>query len=336
MAAISKEQLAAYLKRAGFPDERIPLMLNIAQRESGLNPMAHNPNRSTGDNSYGLFQINMIDGLGAERLKQFADLGVRSYEDLKDPWKNVQAAKRVFDSQGINAWTTAKAAMKDPAPSFNAGDLSSLSAAEEQSIDPLSAMVSSLIAGSLDEAAQQPRQRGSKAAGQGFIEELKGIDPGTAAQVAAVAALLPASSRPNTAAITPSPTTNLAGLSGNYVYEEGGIGPGGPQTYGPHFDIKKTDLKYFDRQALDPYVMVNGKPLSSGTTVAGGEFGASRDGGARKHVGWDYAFGGSGKLTLANGAQWVASSPSDYGDAAVVRVPGLGDFKILHGKLRPA
>ena len=216
MAAISKEQLAAYLKRAGFPDERIPLMLNIAQRESGLNPMAHNPNRSTGDNSYGLFQINMIDGLGSERLKQFADLGVRSYEDLKDPWKNVQAAKRVFDSQGINAWTTARAAAKDPAPAINVADVDHLLAGSDQSGDPLGAMVSSLLAGSLGEAAQQQRPSGSKAAGLGFIADLKALDPGTAAQVEAVTAFLPRSTpSPNTREMpTTTGGTGLQGVAG--------------------------------------------------------------------------------------------------------------------------
>ncbi|NDD46144.1 MAG: hypothetical protein EBZ24_12315 [Synechococcaceae bacterium WB9_4xB_025] len=191
MAAISERQLVAYLKQAGFPDERIPLMVNIAKRESGLNPLAHNPNRSTGDNSYGLFQINMIDNLGSARLKEYADLGVRSYEDLKDPWKNVQAAKRVFDSQGINAWTTAKAAAGDPAPAVNMADVAPLIAGSDQSGDPLEAMVNSLVAGSLGEAAQKQRPDGSKAAGLGFIENLHALDPGTAAQVAAVTALLP-------------------------------------------------------------------------------------------------------------------------------------------------
>ncbi len=334
MAAISERQLAAYLKQAGFAEDRIPLMVNIARRESGLNPQAHNPNRATGDNSYGLFQINMIDNLGPARLKDFASFGVSSYEDLKDPWKNVQAAKRVFDSQGINAWTTAKAAAADPAPSFAGSALDA--ATSGTSRDPLGAMVSSLLEDTLRESTRKSSAGDQMAASSGFLEQLQEANPGVAAQVAAVAALVPTGNRPTAAAISPSPAATSAGLSGNYVYEEGGIGPGGPQTYGPHFDIKKTDLGYFDRHALDPYVMVNGKPLSSGTTVAGGEFGASRDGGARKHAGWDYAFGGGGRLTLTNGAQWVGSSPSDYGDAAVVRVPGLGEFKILHGKLRPA
>ena len=116
MAALSEGQVGDLLRSAGFPEEKIPLFVKIAQRESGLRPGAHNPNAATGDNSYGLFQINMIGNLGPARLKEFADIGVRSYEDLKDPWKNVQAAKRVFDSSGVNAWTTAKLAAADSAP----------------------------------------------------------------------------------------------------------------------------------------------------------------------------------------------------------------------------
>jgi hypothetical protein len=191
MAALSERQLAGYLRQAGFPEERIPLMVNIAKRESGLNPQAHNPNRATGDNSYGLFQINMIDSLGPARLKQFADIGVRSYEDLKDPWKNVQAAKRVFDSQGINAWTTARAAANDPTPVLRSEEIDLLPAGSGQEADPLGAMVDSLLASSLGQAVQKPRAADAKAAGAGFMQDLSALDPGTAAQIAAVTALLP-------------------------------------------------------------------------------------------------------------------------------------------------
>jgi hypothetical protein len=189
MAAISERQLAAYLKQAGFAEDRIPLMVNIARRESGLNPQAHNPNRATGDNSYGLFQINMIDNLGPARLKDFASFGVSSYEDLKDPWKNVQAAKRVFDSQGINAWTTAKAAAADPAPSFAGSALDA--ATSGTSGDPLGAMVSSLLEDTLRESTRKSSAGGQMAARSGFLEQLQEANPGVAAQVAAVAALAP-------------------------------------------------------------------------------------------------------------------------------------------------
>lgn len=132
MAKLSEGQVAELLRRAGVPEDKVPLMVNIAKRESGLNPFAHNPDRSTGDNSYGLFQINMIDEpgyqLGQERLQQFADLGVRNYEDLKDPWKNAQAAARILKGSGINAWTTAQAASSDPTPNLTGGGAFDLAA----------------------------------------------------------------------------------------------------------------------------------------------------------------------------------------------------------------
>lgn len=118
MSALSEDQVATLLRQAGFPENKIPLMINIGKRESSLNPYAHNPNAATGDNSYGLFQINMIGDLGRSRLKEYADLGIKSYDDLKDPWKNVQAAKRVLDSQGLSAWTTYEAAARDPMPTI--------------------------------------------------------------------------------------------------------------------------------------------------------------------------------------------------------------------------
>lgn len=196
MAALSEGTLAALLRKAGFPEDKVPLMVNIAKRESGLNPLAHNPNAATGDNSYGLFQINMIGNLGPARLKEYADIGVTSYEDLKDPWKNVQAAKKVLDSQGLGAWTTYQAASRDPRPSLAGGDLSELMSATDpqavaaQRVDPLSAAFGSLFgARAAKQAAVAPVK--DKAMGVDFVEQLREIDPGAAAQVAAVTALLP-------------------------------------------------------------------------------------------------------------------------------------------------
>jgi murein DD-endopeptidase MepM/ murein hydrolase activator NlpD len=74
------------LQRAGFRGERLKTAFGIVMRESGGNPQAHNPDRSTGDDSYGLAQINMLGSLGPARRKQF---GLRSNQDLLDP--NVNA-----------------------------------------------------------------------------------------------------------------------------------------------------------------------------------------------------------------------------------------------------
>lgn len=195
MAALSEGTLAALLRKAGFPEERVPLMVNIAKRESGLNPQAHNPNRATGDNSYGLFQINMIDNLGPSRLKEFASLGVNSYEDLKDPWKNVQAAKKVYDSQGLGAWTTYPAAAKDPKPTLGSADVGNLLSTQSSSeavraADPLASALSSVLMGGA-ESEMARAGRGRRAMSADFLEQLQEIDPGAAAQAAAVAALLP-------------------------------------------------------------------------------------------------------------------------------------------------
>ncbi len=207
MAALSEGTLAALLRKAGFPEKDLDTMVNIAKRESRLNPWAHNPNRSTGDNSYGLFQINMIDNLGTARLKEFADLGVARYEDLKDPWKNVQAAKRVYDSQGLGAWTTYQAAKSDPKPVLDGGSLAELSVGAPASAvldteDPVSAVLASMLRTRGAVAAPQARQDGM-AMGGDFLGRLQEIDPGAAAQVAAVTALLPGAA-PAARAIAPA------------------------------------------------------------------------------------------------------------------------------------
>ena len=66
---LSRKQLAKLLLQGGFTEQQVPAMLEIARRESSLNPLALNPNADTGDLSYGLFQINMLGGMGPERRK---------------------------------------------------------------------------------------------------------------------------------------------------------------------------------------------------------------------------------------------------------------------------
>jgi hypothetical protein len=78
-------------------------MAAIAMAESSGNPRAHNS--TPPDNSYGLWQINMIGNLGPARRKQ---LGISSNEQLFDPATNAKAAKMIKDSQGWNAWTVHK------------------------------------------------------------------------------------------------------------------------------------------------------------------------------------------------------------------------------------
>lgn len=107
---ISKRKLAELLLQGGFTEQQIPAMMEIAKRESSLNPLALNPNADTGDLSYGLFQINMLGGMGPERRKA---LGLKSNEELYDPETNVRAAKYIYDMQGPQAWSVYDA--NDPA-----------------------------------------------------------------------------------------------------------------------------------------------------------------------------------------------------------------------------
>ena len=120
----------------------------------------------------------------------------------------------------------------------------------------------------------------------------------------------------------------VTGKGGTYV--QGNVGP---TSTGPHFDIKRLDGQYFDRAALDKYVSVNGGALSAGTTVPGGQFGASRSYG--EHRGWDYAFGDGAKLNLKGGAEFVSSRSTQHGDATIFMTPDGTKYQILHGKFMP-
>ena len=97
----TQAELAQYARQAGFPEEKIPTIVAIAMGESSGNPRAHNPDASTGDNSYGLMQINMLGQMGADRRKAF---GLSSNDQLFDPVTNFAAAKTIYDSQGLGAW----------------------------------------------------------------------------------------------------------------------------------------------------------------------------------------------------------------------------------------
>lgn len=98
-------QLKALAMAAGFNDRDASIMAAIAMAESGGRSAAHNNNAATGDNSYGLWQVNMLGRMGPERRRQF---GIGSNEALFDPAVNASAARKVFESQGFGAWSVFK------------------------------------------------------------------------------------------------------------------------------------------------------------------------------------------------------------------------------------
>lgn len=99
MARLTQSQIEALARSAGMPNP--PTMAAIAMAESGGDPNSHNP--IPPDNSYGLWQINMLGSLGPARRKEF---GLSSNSDLFNPVVNARAAAKILSSQGLSAWST--------------------------------------------------------------------------------------------------------------------------------------------------------------------------------------------------------------------------------------
>jgi hypothetical protein len=98
--ALSVAEMVKLAKQAGFSDQEAVIMGAIGAAESSGNPKAHNPVGR--DNSYGLWQINMLGGMGPERRNQF---GIENNEQLWDPNINAKAARKVWEQQGFGAWS---------------------------------------------------------------------------------------------------------------------------------------------------------------------------------------------------------------------------------------
>jgi hypothetical protein len=83
------EELATMLRTVGFEGKALKVAWAVVKKESNGRPLAFNGNVKTGDNSYGIFQINMIGGLGVARRDKF---DLNSNKDLFDPVVNAQIA----------------------------------------------------------------------------------------------------------------------------------------------------------------------------------------------------------------------------------------------------
>lgn len=92
MAVLNRYDVAKIALSVWSPEGAI-IAVAIAKYESGYNTRAHNPRPP--DNSYGLWQINMIGQLGVNRRAQF---GLSSNEQLFDPWVNARVAHAVSGS----------------------------------------------------------------------------------------------------------------------------------------------------------------------------------------------------------------------------------------------
>jgi len=88
-AAPATGSLADLIRQAGFTGAGAATMYGIVMAESGGSATAHNTNTATGDNSYGLAQINMLGSMGPARL---AEYGLTSNDQLFDPLTNLKVA----------------------------------------------------------------------------------------------------------------------------------------------------------------------------------------------------------------------------------------------------
>ena len=99
--SLSDGQLVDLLKAVGFKGKALQSACAVAKAESNGRPFAFNGNTKTGDSSYGVFQINMIEELGPDRRKKF-DLD--SNAELFNPVINAQVAH--YMTKGGKDWSS--------------------------------------------------------------------------------------------------------------------------------------------------------------------------------------------------------------------------------------
>lgn len=103
MAKLSQAQIAMYAQSAGLSASAAHTASAIAMAESrGGDPTAHNP--IPPDDSYGLWQINMLGTLGPARR---ASLGISSNTELYDPATNARAMAMISkNGTNFSPWST--------------------------------------------------------------------------------------------------------------------------------------------------------------------------------------------------------------------------------------
>ena len=101
MTQLSDDQVYSLARSVGLTRGRAIIATAVAHPESGLETTAHNTKPP--DDSYGLWQINMLGALGPARRIQF---GITSNDELFDPRVNARAM-RIVSGAGLNfgPWT---------------------------------------------------------------------------------------------------------------------------------------------------------------------------------------------------------------------------------------
>jgi hypothetical protein len=100
---LTDEELKTLLSLVGFKGRDLVVAWAVAKKESNGRPLAFNGNHKTGDSSYGMFQINMIDSLGPDRREKF---DLESNAELFNPVKNAEIA--YYMTNGGENWSAWK------------------------------------------------------------------------------------------------------------------------------------------------------------------------------------------------------------------------------------
>ncbi|MFD9893621.1 transglycosylase SLT domain-containing protein [Amycolatopsis sp. NPDC059027] len=102
MSTLTATQIAEHAYKAGFRGHALETAVAVAMAESGGNPHAHNG--TPPDNSYGLWQINMLGSMGPARRHQFH---LHSNSELFDPDENAKAAYAIAGhGKNFGPWST--------------------------------------------------------------------------------------------------------------------------------------------------------------------------------------------------------------------------------------
>ena len=96
MARLSPNQIAAVVRKAGFPESQVAMAVAIAYAESGGDPAAVNNRNRNGSSDYGLFQINSVHK---------AKLAKHNW---RDPQENAKMAYLIWEEAGSKwrPWAT--------------------------------------------------------------------------------------------------------------------------------------------------------------------------------------------------------------------------------------
>ncbi|WP_020658258.1 transglycosylase SLT domain-containing protein [Amycolatopsis benzoatilytica] len=102
MSRLSAEEIAQHAYRAGFRGQALTTAVAVALAESGGNARAHNG--TPPDNSYGLWQVNMLGSLGPARRHEFH---LNSNDELFNADENAKAAWSISGhGKSFQPWST--------------------------------------------------------------------------------------------------------------------------------------------------------------------------------------------------------------------------------------